>query len=106
MGKEKKTIYQIVELLSSRELRDEGSSMHHCVASYAQSCDSGSRAIYSMIRTDQGGTARQITIDVDVASRKIGQVRRKYNDCPNGKDMNILSLWASKAKLKISSWVR
>ena len=34
-------VYSITELLSSRELEDEGQAMSHCVATYAGSCAAG-----------------------------------------------------------------
>ena len=41
-------VYSITELLSSRELEDEGQAMSHCVATYAGSCAAGHVSIWCL----------------------------------------------------------
>ena len=103
--KEKDDLYSVVELLSSRDLRDEGNAMHHCVASYAESCNRGDRAIYSLTRTDKEETVREVTIEVDVRSKCIQQVRRKCNEHPTDNDLRILNLWSRAEGMSLSRWL-
>jgi len=104
--KTKKALYKVVELLSSRDLRDEGAAMHHCVASYARSCNNGSSAIYSMTRTDEeNGTKRLLTVEMNVASKTMMQARKKFNEGPTGEDLKIIGLWLAKDNLQKSRWV-
>jgi hypothetical protein len=66
-------LFTVTELLSSRELADEGRAMHHCVGSYTHSCASGRCAIYAL-RVDAGqGLERRLTIEVIVQNRMIVQ---------------------------------
>jgi len=102
---EKTAHYQITELLSSRELREEGSAMHHCVASYARSCKGGLRAIYSMVRATDVGSFRELTISVDVEQKMVSEARKRYNESPNDNDMRIMKLWCDKAGLTMSDWI-
>jgi len=70
----------IDELLSGKELAYEGRQMHHCVASYAQNCQRGSKSVWSMqAESTGGGRVRILTIAVHNPSRNIVEVRGKYN---------------------------
>jgi hypothetical protein len=94
----------IRELLTSNELQQEGRAMHHCVGSYSWNCSSGKCAIYSMRVEDAAGNMRGLTIEVDVHSRAIVQVRGKYNVSPNPADTRILRSWATREHLKVGRW--
>ena len=94
----------IVELLGSGELRAEGTAMHHCVGTYAWSCQSGKTAIYSF-RADEGtGPYRRLTVEVDVRRREITEARGKYNAMPTEVDKRILNAWATTARLSLGRY--
>ncbi len=78
--------WTIRELLGTRELTAEGRGMHHCVASYANSCRRGSVSIWSMQAEDAGGRAHRVmTIAVNNKGRTITQARGRHNALPSGK---------------------
>jgi hypothetical protein len=81
--------WTITELLSSKELKVEGSTMGHCVASYAGNCKSGKISVWSM-RVAEGDAApkRVMTVSVHNNSRRINQARGKHNALPSGKTPN------------------
>lgn len=84
----------------------EGSELAHCVSSYGGSCATGKIAIYSLQHTKGGITERRLTIEIDVASNKIAEARKKYNKSPNNEDVSILRKWASKEFLSVAGWIR
>lgn len=98
-GPKSKT-WRIIELLSSKELTDEGRAMHHCVASYAQSCARGSITIWSLRMNDHTGNWRLLTIEV--SNKAVGQVRGPYNRMSTQQEHSIISRWAQKEGLKVN----
>jgi len=96
-------LWRIRELLSSKELSDEGRVMGHCVASYAHSCYRGNASIWSMTYEMFGGIKNATTIEV--RDRTICQVRGKNNALPSDKEKSIIRRWASKSGITISSYL-
>ena len=82
----KKYLWTVRELLSNRELVEEGRHMHHCVASYVKSCRGGSKSIWS-VSVRQGGGKREpvLTIALDPQSRLVSEVRGRFNLETNAK---------------------
>ena len=81
--------WTITELVTAKELSDEGRKMHHCVGSYANNCKNGRTSIWSMqVTTPEHETHRVMTIAVQNGSRSITQARGKCNARPNGKTPN------------------
>lgn len=74
--------WTIQELLSTRELAAEGSAMNHCVKSYAKSCKHGQISIWSLQVLENGLRTRVLTIAVDSNSRKVNQIRGRFNMLP------------------------
>lgn len=98
------TIVRIDEILTSADLQQEGRAMRHCVASYARSCARGSSAIYSLKKDDGSGYERRLTIQLDVASKRIVQARGRYNALPLPLDQRYLRNWATAAGLAVASF--
>jgi hypothetical protein len=98
------TIVRIEEILTSTDLQQEGRAMRHCVASYARTCVRGSSAIYSLKRDTGTGYDRRLTIQVDVASRRIVQARGRFNAPPQALDERFLRNWATVAGLTIAHY--
>ncbi|NKB66439.1 MAG: hypothetical protein GKR89_05220 [Candidatus Latescibacteria bacterium] len=76
--------WAVRELRSSRELAVEGRQLNHCVASYANNCQSGKISVWSLrLEGDQGAAHHIMTIAVNNQSRRITQVRGRHNVMPN-----------------------
>lgn len=103
---ERRMVYVINELLTARELAEEGRFMRHCVGSYSFSCGSGNISIWSMYSVDYFAAKRRLlTIEVNNKNKSISQARGKYNARPTGKDSTLMGKWAQQAKLGISRWL-
>jgi hypothetical protein len=74
--------WTIQELLSTRELAAEGSAMNHCVKSYAKSCKQGQVSIWSLQVVEKKKRTNVLTVAVDSNSRKINQIRGRFNVAP------------------------
>ena len=93
-------IWRIQELLSGRELIDEGKALKHCVASYAQSCYKGKCSIWSL-NMDQGfGIEKILTIKVRTSSKEIRKVRGFKDRLPETHEKNIIKRWADREDLE------
>jgi hypothetical protein len=73
--------WSVVELLTHRILREEGSDMHNCVRTYVTACQRGTTSIWSLrVRGSHHTRAhRLLTIEVNNARRAIVQVRARCN---------------------------
>jgi hypothetical protein len=91
---DRERVFTITELLSSRELIEEGRAMSHCVGSYAHACASGRVSIWTLQFVDASGQeARMLTLEVVNETRQIIQARRKLNMTPTADDWAILRRW-------------
>lgn len=98
--------WTIIELLSRKELHDEGQAMRHCVASYDNSCAFGGTSIWSLgIERHFGRRKRVLTIEVANRTRSIRQLRGKANRLPTEKEMNVVRRWAAQANLHLDQWL-
>lgn len=97
--------WRVEELLTSRELVEEGRRMNHCVASYARMVASGAISIWVMTLEDgTGPTGRwaQLTIEVRHALRAIVQARGRFNRLPLPRERAVLARWAAMNALTMS----
>jgi len=111
-GIDRDEIWTVHELLSSKELQQEGKYMSNCVATYASSCASGACSIWSLRkRTLQSPVATRImTIELTNKSREVVQVRGRFNVTPScgsaSEDLKaaveILRQWVECAGLNLS----
>jgi PcfJ-like protein len=90
--------WQLVELLSSEQLANEGAALSHCVGSYARECAVGSTAIFQLLRNG----ARQLTIEVAVPTREVRQVRGRLNSPAWPDDRQVVMQWAEAQALHVS----
>lgn len=79
--------------------------MKHCVASYANSCNSGSCSIWTMELENEDGLNRLVTIEVTNGIRLIRQIRGKRNRLPTEKEKEIIRRWASQEGLELASYI-
>ena len=78
--------WTIRELLSTKELVQEGRQMNHCVGSYANNCQKGNISVWSMQVNDaEAGQQRVMTIAIQNKARRINQARGRFNALPSGK---------------------
>jgi hypothetical protein len=107
--------WTIQELLSSKELQEEGRAMHNCVATYADSCAQGGCSIWALrLSVAHEATRRHImTIEVDNKARAIVQARGPCNTTPNDRrassrlqtGVEMLRRWAEQEKLTLARYV-
>ncbi len=94
--------FEIRQLLTSHELKAEGTAMHHCVYSYAQSCYDRKIAIFSLKKN----STRVATLEVNLSTKLIVQARGRFNDPIGQEAASIVRAWASQNDLKIYSYCR
>jgi hypothetical protein len=74
--------WTIRELLSRKEVVEEGRAMHHCVASYIDACAKGKKSVWSMRMEDiETGLERRI-MTIAVKNRTVVQARGRCNVLP------------------------
>lgn len=111
-SKRKTTTWIVEELLTGKELAEEGRALSHCVYSYAWSCEKGQSSIWSLRRkrTDAGGAEereeRRVTVEIRPMARQIVQARGSRNRPPTESEWRILDAFAREASLKIPAWLR
>ncbi|RYD22752.1 MAG: hypothetical protein EOP88_06905 [Verrucomicrobiaceae bacterium] len=94
---------EIVELTTLAQLIAEGRSMGHCVGTYGPDCVSGGSSIFRMRRSDgerpDVWAEGNLTIEVDRASRRVIQIRGKYNRSPTFGELRMIRSWAAGSRL-------
>lgn len=99
-------VWTIEEILTDRGLRQEGQAMHHCVAIYLEDCIRRETSIWSMRVETRWGQQRALTIEVDLATRMICQVRGSCNRFPSANEMGVVERWAEAEGLRLAEDVR
>ncbi|QDV37595.1 PcfJ domain-containing protein [Tautonia plasticadhaerens] len=95
--------FEVVELLTAEDLREEGRAMRHCVGSYAGACATGRSSIWSLReRVEPGRLARRATIEVGNERREVVQVRRRLNRWPTDREVSILARWGDAGGPRLS----
>jgi hypothetical protein len=85
----------VVQIKCRRELQLEGGYMHHCVASYDQSCLAGQRFIYHLGPPAPSGSTLEM-----FPSGVVGQHRAEHNYRPSTDDRDLLTRWLDALGLK------
>lgn len=98
---EQQVIWTARELLSGRELVDNGRRLRHCVASYASSCAAGACSIWSLDCREHGQERGEsvLTIEIDAKGAMV-QARGHSNRWPTQQEKNVLDAWARAAGLR------
>lgn len=98
--------WTIVELRCHARLAQEGKSLRHCVEVYWRRCHAGRCAIFSLARRPAGDEAGKViphlTIEVHRESRRVVQVRGKWNRSPLPFERSIIEEWARRNRLKMA----
>jgi len=105
-GKEEnRRTYTFTQLLTVSALRAEGRTHGHCVAGYANSCNSGRTSIWSMCVEDAFARIKNLlTIEVS-PQKRIVQCRGTGNRLANANEWRIVERFAFERKLDIDRWV-
>lgn len=91
--------WSIVELLDSGALYAEGLAMRHCVFAYAGKCRRRASSIWSLRLRVGGVEKRKATIEIDLKSRAVVQVRGPFNRRAGQASRRAIRRWAAAAGL-------
>jgi len=87
--------WTIEQLLTSKELAEEGRKLKHCVLSYAKCCRSGKTTIWSLKQMRSNGNwKRAVTIEVATNTRAIRQIRGRCNRLARCGELEVIRQWA------------
>lgn len=103
---EKQRVYTLFELNSSKLLREEGRTMHHCVYSYAKSCFTKRSAIFSLRLQNPFEVKPETlaTIEVNLATMQVVQIRGKCNARVCTESSRKIEDWARKNLVGIAAF--
>ncbi|MBY0227782.1 MAG: PcfJ domain-containing protein [Gemmataceae bacterium] len=99
-------VWTIEEILTDRDLRQEGREMRHCVASYLEECVRRETSIWTMRVETRWGQRRALTLEVDIPTRMIWQARGTCNRPPSANELGIVERWAEAEGLRLAEEVR
>ena len=99
-----KITYNLIQLTTGKQLIEEGREMRHCVASYADSCMRGEKAIFSL-RESGPGIIPGSLVTIEVRNYEIVQARGKGNKAYKEGLNKIIKKWAEREGLKHSKWI-
>lgn len=95
--------WSVEELTCQAQLIAESREMRHCVRSYRQKCHDARSSIFSLRRTREknGETLKEwhLTIEVDRRSRRVVQVRGRWNRYGTAEEFGVLRKWANRSGL-------
>jgi hypothetical protein len=97
--------WRIRELRSTSELIEEGRSLRHCVAWYAEHSAGRDCSIWSVELLEGGRKHKVLTIEVRSADGTICQARGLRNERPSERVRAILRRWAEREGLTVASHV-
>jgi len=96
--------FVISQLLSGKELYEEGKAQHHCVASYAYSCIIGESAIFSLRQlTQEPNSFESRMVTIQLSGRNMVQARGNSNRYPNPQERQIIQNWCKLNNLRFVS---
>jgi hypothetical protein len=99
-GTKKHTWWKFHQIVTGKELAEEGNKQHHCVSSYGAMCNSGQCSIWSLTFKDKvGNDGRALTIEV--RGKSIVQARGYANRSPKTDESSVLKEWAAKTGFRL-----
>lgn len=97
-------VWVMRELTTLTQLIAEGQRLRHCVASYGKWCQRGDSALFSLRcghpSQDESEYRRVLTIEVDRLTRRILQVKGKWNRRSQEAEWPVLNKWAEMNELR------
>jgi hypothetical protein len=97
--------WTITELLNNVELLEEGRRMRHCVATYAETCAKRQSAIWSLKIENGEGRKPVLTIEVDLPTKTICQVRGRCNRLPKDHEIAVIRRWMAREGIRMANLV-
>jgi hypothetical protein len=92
----RRAIWEVHQLTDLRQLIDEGLAMKHCVSLYNNRCSRGFSAIFSFrIRLKTGIACPAFTLEVAPQSRRIRQIRNRWNGAVSMNSVPVIEAWAA-----------
>ncbi|HET6409055.1 MAG TPA: PcfJ domain-containing protein [Chthoniobacteraceae bacterium] len=105
-GFEEPSLWAFHEKLCHAQLIAEGDEMRHCVADYWRRCQSGKSAIFALRQIHPAIVparhVARLTIEVERETRRIIQVRGKWNRGPGEFEYGLLTRWANAQDLTLA----
>lgn len=105
-GYQAPSLWLIQERLNHAQLTAEGEALRHCVAGYWRRCREGNSAIFSLVQFHPAVVCERVvprlTIEVERESRRVVQVRGKWNRRPDATEYRVLEEWAKRNELKLA----
>lgn len=105
-GFEAPSVWTFREKLCHAQLIVEGNELRHCVAGYWRRCRSGRSAIFSLRQLHPAIVparhVARLTIEVERETRRIIQVRGKWNRGPGEFEYGLLCRWANAQALTLA----
>lgn len=89
----KKEIWRFREILTAKELFDEGKRQSHCVGSYAWSIEQGRISIWTLTKEDDTGNWAMLTLEVVNQTGQIVQARGRFNRLPTPVENQMMNRW-------------
>jgi len=98
--------WTISEQCSHVRLLTEAAYMRHCVGRYWRRCSKGNSAVFSLsqypLEMEPGRMIPRLTIEVHPATRRVVQVRGRWNRPPDPFERNLIRIWAERNQLKVA----
>lgn len=92
----------IDEILTGKDLVEEGKKMHHCVVSYSGYIMKGETSIWSMVHQTAVGAENVLTLEVKNQTKQIVQVRGVCNRAAEARELNVVQMWAGQNGLALN----
>lgn len=100
-GAHGKRLWEVREILSARDLLQEGARQRHCVYSYGSEIAKGLSSIWSLTADDGPGPRRTLTIEVLNKTRIVAQIRGIANRPARSYERAVVREWARNNGLTI-----
>jgi len=82
--------FEFIQMRTAQDLVDEGTTMKHCVGSYADKCANGRSIIFSMRKDGKG----YVTIELDTVTYKVSQQYTLHDiTITSHEALNIIDRW-------------
>jgi hypothetical protein len=98
-------VWNVKEILSGKDLHEEGRKMHHCVYSYTYSIESKKVSIWSMTVETELSLERVLTIEVYNRERRVVQAKGEWNRDGNIQEFRVLSAWAKQNSISMGRYL-
>lgn len=100
VDKKMKSVWEVKQLLTSKELYNDGRRMKHCVASYGQRCMQNQSAIFSLTEDDGINIPQKhVTIELN-HNKEFIQANAKMNRQPAGRAKLVFNKWCTQNNIQ------